>query len=223
MGSTAYSGGVSKREQLSVADAVAALQSADDTPEICLGAEGFWLEDDGYRPSLEYILDLSEVRPRNPRTNASIALKAIESWPEDPSRFAVEVVMTSAAYPCPCCGHRTLGEPPGSYEICKVCFWEDDAVQLRWPTYEGGANRPSLIDSQRAYAELGAMEHRFTSLVRRPTEEEVREDGWRPIDPTRDSFEERGVQDADWPSDLTTLYWWRPTFWRSGIITASKL
>ncbi|WP_448262693.1 CPCC family cysteine-rich protein [Microbacterium aurum] len=48
-------------------------------------------------------------------------------------------------HPCPCCGHLTLGQPPGSYELCPVCFWEDDAVQLRWPTYPGGANRPSLM------------------------------------------------------------------------------
>jgi len=40
----------------------------------------------------------------------------------------------SDRYPCPCCGHRLLGEMPGSYEICPVCFWEDDGVQFRWPT-----------------------------------------------------------------------------------------
>jgi hypothetical protein len=26
---------------------------------------------------------------------------------------------------CPCCGSRTIGER-GNYEICKVCWWEDD-------------------------------------------------------------------------------------------------
>ncbi len=26
---------------------------------------------------------------------------------------------------CPCCGRRTIGER-GSYEICMVCWWEDD-------------------------------------------------------------------------------------------------
>lgn len=203
-------------ELVSVAEAVATLQSAGESRLICLGAEGFWLEPGGHRPSLDHILDLSEVTPRNPSTNGSIALKAIESWPDDPSRFAIELVMVSTAYPCPCCGHLNLGEPPGSYEICVVCFWEDDAVQLRWPTYEGGANRPSLIDSQRAYAEQGAMEYRFTGIVRKPTAAEAREPSWRPIDPEQDSFEERGVQEAAWPNDLTTLYWWRPTFWRSG-------
>jgi len=45
-------------------------------------------------------------------------------------------------YPCPCCGHRIFDEPPGSCDICKICFWEDDNVQLRWPDYAGGANIP---------------------------------------------------------------------------------
>ncbi|MCF2538686.1 hypothetical protein K6168_23930 [Streptomyces sp. FB2] len=55
----------------------------------------------------------------------------------------------SDSYPCPCCGHRVLDAMPGSYEICPVCFWEDDGVQSRWPTMAGGANQVSLIDAQR--------------------------------------------------------------------------
>ena len=60
-------------------------------------------------------------------------------------------------------------EPPGSYDICKVCFWEDDNVQLRWPDHAGGANRPSLIEAQRLYRDVGAMERRFTGNVRDAT------------------------------------------------------
>lgn len=41
-----------------------------------------------------------------------------------------------------------VGAAPGSFEICPVCFWKDGAVQLRWPDFAGGANRPSLIGSQ---------------------------------------------------------------------------
>ncbi|MER8087630.1 CPCC family cysteine-rich protein [Streptomyces sp. NPDC094048] len=33
---------------------------------------------------------------------------------------------------------------PGAYAIHPVCFWEDDAIQFRWPTMDGGANRVSL-------------------------------------------------------------------------------
>ncbi|MFF5535809.1 CPCC family cysteine-rich protein [Streptomyces cinerochromogenes] len=64
----------------------------------------------------------------------------------------------SDSYPCPYCGHRVLGEMPGSYEICPVCFWEDDGVQFRWPTMAGGANKVSLIEAQRNYQDFGACD-----------------------------------------------------------------
>lgn len=32
---------------------------------------------------------------------------------------------------CPCCGYYTFDEKPsGTYDICEVCFWEDDPIQL---------------------------------------------------------------------------------------------
>ncbi|NBH03564.1 hypothetical protein GTY80_09955 [Amycolatopsis sp. SID8362] len=119
-----------------------------------------------------------------------------------------------AEYPCPCCGHRAFEKPPGSHEICSVCFWEDDWQQLRWPDLAGGANSTSLLDAQRAYVETGAVEIRFTALVRPPRAAEPLDDGWRPIDLAIDDFEPMGVRDLPWPADMTALYWWRPTFWR---------
>lgn len=119
-------------------------------------------------------------------------------------------------YPCPCCGHLVFGERPGSHEICYVCFWEDDLVQLRWPNWSGGANKPSLIDAQRAYADLGAIEPRFVGMVRDATLSESVDAGWRPLDPAIDGFEPLSVHSAPWPEDRTTLYWWRATYWRRG-------
>lgn len=50
-------------------------------------------------------------------------------------------------FPCPCCGFFTLDEkPPGTYDICPLCGWEDDPVQHDDPTYRGGANHESLIE-----------------------------------------------------------------------------
>ena len=46
----------------------------------------------------------------------------------------------SGPFPCPCCGNLTYDEPPGSYQICEVCSWEDDHAQLRWPTLDSGPN-----------------------------------------------------------------------------------
>ena len=107
-----------------------------------------------------------------------------------------------------------MEEPPGSYGICPVCFWEDDQVQLRWPDWSGGANKPSLVDAQQAFSELGACEARVVPFVRVPPAQERREPDWRPADLDNDGFESAGVQEAPWPADMTTLYWWRPTFWR---------
>jgi hypothetical protein len=48
-------------------------------------------------------------------------------------------------YACPACRYLTLQEPPpGTYEICAICRWEDDPVQFDDPEYRGGANGPSL-------------------------------------------------------------------------------
>lgn len=48
-------------------------------------------------------------------------------------------------YPCLCCGYLTRSETSnGDYDICSVCFWEDDPVQAEDNDYGGGANEPSL-------------------------------------------------------------------------------
>ena len=57
-------------------------------------------------------------------------------------------------YPCPCCGYKTLSEEErGSYEICSMCGWEDDYVQLRDPDLKGGANHESLREAQQNFIE----------------------------------------------------------------------
>ena len=61
-------------------------------------------------------------------------------------------------YRCPCCGFYTFDEKPhGNYDICRVCFWEDDPVQLEDETYEGGANRVSLRQARENFAKFGAL------------------------------------------------------------------
>jgi hypothetical protein len=83
-------------------------------------------------------------------------------------------------FPCPCCGYKTFGqEPDGSYEICPVCFWEDDPVQLADPDYAGGANSVSLRQAQRNFAVFGACEETMVRHVRKPTPEEARDQNWK--------------------------------------------
>ena len=31
-------------------------------------------------------------------------------------------------YTCPCCGYQSL-DSDGDYDICEICFWEDDPYQ----------------------------------------------------------------------------------------------
>ncbi|HYO98435.1 MAG TPA: CPCC family cysteine-rich protein [Polyangiaceae bacterium] len=121
--------------------------------------------------------------------------------------------MSEKTYPCPCCGHVVFEEPPGSDDICLVCFWQDDVMQLRWPQLGGSANAVSLEEAQRNFLRLGASEARFSGDVRPPAADEPLDSTWRPIDPS-DAFEAPD-DSAPWPDDSTTLYYWRRTFWRS--------
>ena len=74
---------------------------------------------------------------------------------------------------CHCCGFLTLSEAPtGTYEICKVCFWEDDGVQSRDPDFEGGANTVSLNQARENFRLFGVSEPRFQRHVRPPLPEE---------------------------------------------------
>ncbi len=55
-------------------------------------------------------------------------------------------------YACLCCGYKTLSEPPpGTYDICEICFWEDDGVQFANPDWEVGANHESLRQAQQKF------------------------------------------------------------------------
>jgi hypothetical protein len=74
---------------------------------------------------------------------------------------------------CPCCGYLTLPEPPaGTFDICPVCFWEDDNVQFNDPDFEGGANEVSLNQARANFREHGVSEPRFKRQVRPPRPEE---------------------------------------------------
>lgn len=122
--------------------------------------------------------------------------------------------MSAGPYPCPCCGHLVFAEPPGSDDICMICFWEDDAEQLRFPELADATNIMSLAEAQRNYAKFGAVDERLAGDVRKPTPEDAMDPGFRPIS-AEDSFE-AAPSDEPGPADPTALYYWRPTFWRRG-------
>jgi hypothetical protein len=62
--------------------------------------------------------------------------------------------------------------PPGSLDICEVCFWEDDPAQFEDPELEIGANSISLREAKENFRAFGAAEERFLDNVRPPRPEE---------------------------------------------------
>jgi Cysteine-rich CPCC len=75
--------------------------------------------------------------------------------------------------PCPCCGYLTLPDR-GIYDICPVCFWEEDGqddphADEVW----GGPNGSlSLTEARNNYRVLGASDPGRQELVRPPRPEE---------------------------------------------------
>lgn len=47
---------------------------------------------------------------------------------------------------CPCCGKTAVSE----YDVCPVCHWENDPIQLQHPDTHG-ANRMTLKEAKEAY------------------------------------------------------------------------
>ncbi|MBE7033559.1 MAG: hypothetical protein E7406_04955 [Ruminococcaceae bacterium] len=87
-------------------------------------------------------------------------------------------------YQCKCCGYFTLEEEPldpnrcpGTFEICPVCFWEDDSLQFLDPDLEGGANNVSLNIAKKNFKEFGAAEKEMLKYVRKPKKSEIGDNG----------------------------------------------
>jgi len=71
---------------------------------------------------------------------------------------------------CPCCGYYTIDLDHGypCYDICPVCFWEDDPEQRADETMAESANKVSLLEARKNYQEFGACETHVLKFVRGP-------------------------------------------------------
>ena len=80
-------------------------------------------------------------------------------------------------YPCPCCGYFTFSAPPpGTYQICPICFWED-ACSL----YEWGSNDLSLLQAQENFGKWGACQKDWVNDVRQPHANDRRLPNWKTL------------------------------------------
>ena len=86
--------------------------------------------------------------------------------------FKKKTKNTTPKYKCPCCGHYTLGVTR-QYDICPVCYWEDDPFQFDDPDLEHEANTVSLNQAKENYKEFGAAQENFIKSVRPPKEDEL--------------------------------------------------
>ncbi|MES2776391.1 MAG: CPCC family cysteine-rich protein [Bacteroidota bacterium] len=81
---------------------------------------------------------------------------------------------------CPCCGFMTLSpQASGSYEICHVCFWEEDLVQTNNPDYSGGANTISLKEAQTNFIKFAACTKELKAHVTPPGIDEPKDPYWK--------------------------------------------
>lgn len=75
---------------------------------------------------------------------------------------------------CPCCGYKTL-DARAAFEICAVCFWEDDGqddddADDVW----GGPNGEiSLTEGRSNYKAFGASRKTYLTRVRPPRPDEL--------------------------------------------------
>ena len=87
--------------------------------------------------------------------------------------------MTAPRYTCPCCGFRTL-TGPGNYDLCPVCFWEDDGMHDNDAASVEGPNGITLAEGQRLYQRYGSSALHCLSKARPPATEEPRDPDWQP-------------------------------------------
>lgn len=89
-------------------------------------------------------------------------------------------IQANGKFYCPCCGYNTFADPPtGNYDICRICFWEDDPIQSKDITYANGANQVSLIEGQKNFEEFGACCQEVIAYTRKPQDSDIRNPRWK--------------------------------------------
>lgn len=77
-------------------------------------------------------------------------------------------------FPCPCCGYLTMDELGGNtYDICPICYWEDDEFQNENPNFSGGANKVCLNEARENFKKIRVSSKEFSGLVRAPYPDEI--------------------------------------------------
>jgi len=110
----------------------------------------------------------------------------------------------STDYPCPACGFLVFDEASGCFEICPVCDWQDDSVQLKFPLSKVGANQRSLYEEQLSILDrIPQHVQEFDGYVRAGN--------WRPLRQNELEKPKPPQTGKEWfdkiPYDVETYYW----------------
>ena len=89
--------------------------------------------------------------------------------PSEPFKNISKATEKSPTYRCPCCKFKTLCGR-SAYEICPVCYWEDDGQDEHdADVVRGGPNGSlSLRQAQKNFLQYRASDPRFVTNVRAP-------------------------------------------------------
>ena len=65
---------------------------------------------------------------------------------------------------CPCCDYLSLPQN-GNYNICPICFWEDDGISIDSENSYSGPNHMSIFEGRENFIKYGACEERCLKFV----------------------------------------------------------
>ena len=120
-----------------------------------------WLSDEGdLEPSGDAICAAAEAAVRHKFTGVLNAY--LERRLAVMGRIETVVGDLEPLFACPCCGSRTLHER-GCWDICLVCFWEDDGITD--VDVISGPNHMSLAEARRNFATIGAVSEAMRAHV----------------------------------------------------------
>ena len=114
---------------------------------------------------------------KNPKSGEIRLSHADELIMDDPDAKAVILFdEPEERQKCPCCGYYTLlgSEEDTAYEICPVCYWEND-ISGEYETSYSGANDMTLAEGRANYERYGACDPRFVKKCRSPKKEEQKD------------------------------------------------
>jgi hypothetical protein len=116
-------------------------------------------------------------RDSDPTSDPAVLAARQAWWEHYVKRMEYETVLAPperGPYRCPCCHQLTL-KARGRFEICPVCWWEDDGQDDRHADelWYGPNRSLSLTDARRNFALTGASDERRRKHVRPPLPEEL--------------------------------------------------